>query len=297
MTIADSTERNPRQGDPLEQAVTLSVVLTAHNRRELTLSALRALRAAMPERVKASIFLTDDGSTDGTADAVRAEFPDAQIIVGDGNLYWNQGMLTAWKAAAAATQPDFFLWLNDDLAMNETALADMLACHAQAKAHHGEKVIIVGKTVSPSSGADTYGGFNVKEGLSRLHFRRLRSDETIAKTMNGNLVLLPARVQNDLGLLSENYRHTFGDIDYGLRATEAGYTIVQMGKPVGFQEYNEAQKRKLSKLTVANWRFILLHPKGVPWREWLYFCRRHGGPIWPLNFAVRYAKLIAANFR
>lgn len=296
MTIAGST-RDVERSEPIAQAVTLSVVMTAHNRRELTLSALRALRAATPPGVSTNIFLTDDGSTDGTGDAVRAEFPEAHIIVGDGNLYWNQGMLAAWKAATAKTQPDFFLWLNDDLAVTADALTDMLSCHAQAKARHGEKVIIVGKTVSPSSGADTYGGFNVKEGLSRLHFRRLRNDETIAKTMNGNLVLLPAKVRDDLGLLSEHYRHTFGDIDYGLRATEAGYTIVQMPNPVGFQEYNEAQKQKLSKLTLANWRFILLHPKGVPWREWLYFCRRHGGPVWPLNFAVRYAKLVAANFR
>lgn len=274
----------------------IAVLVTAHNRRELTMAALRALEAACPPEVQLTVFLTDDGSTDGTADAVRTEFPQAHIIHGDGNLYWNRGMLSSWKAAAATPQ-DFFLWLNDDLAVNQQALRNMLACRAEAEARYGEKVIVIGKTVSPSTGAVTYGGFGVKPGLSRLHFQRLEKGETLAMTMNVNLVLIPARAVDDVGLLDGRFTHTFGDIDYGLRTSDAGYTLVEMSEPVGFQEYNEAQRQKLSRLDRTNWRFILLHPKGLPWREWLHFCRQHGGAIWPVNFAVRYLKLIAAGLR
>ena len=31
--------------------------------------------------------------------------------------------------------------------------------------------------------------------------------------------------------------------------------------------------------------------KGLPFRSWLHFTRRHGGLLWPLFFAWPYAKL------
>ena len=276
--------------------VKLSVLLTSHNRRELTLEALRALHAAVPPHAVAEVFLTDDGSTDGTSEAVASEFPDVRIIKGDGNLYWNRGMLAAWQAATE-TQQDFFVWLNDDLAMAPDVLGRMLSAYDNARARLGEKVVIVGKTVSPTTQTVTYGAFGIGEGISRLRFRRLRAGEATGRTMNGNLVLLPARLKDDVGLLDSRFTHSFGDIDYGLRASDAGYTLIEMETPVGFQEYNVAWERKLSSITSENWRFILFHPKGLPWREWLHFCRRHGGPIWPVNFFVRYLKLVMANYR
>jgi GT2 family glycosyltransferase len=296
MTVRDETDGASKAAAVAPVPVTLSVILTSHNRRELTLAALRSLRVATPAHVTTKIVLMDDGSSDGTGAAVAAEFPEVTVLRGSGDLFWNRGMLAAWSEAVK-TQQDFFLWLNDDLAMNPTALGEMLDHHARMRAVHGEKIVIVGKTVSPSTQAVTYGGFCVNEGISKLSFRRMRDDEPVARTMNGNLVLLPARARDDIGLLSERYTHTFGDIDYGLRATEAGYKILQAPNPVGFQEYNVEYKRKISTLSRANWRFILLHPKGLPWREWLYFCRRHGGMLWPVNFVTRYAKLIVAGYK
>lgn len=296
MSVKDEIDGDASPAAIAPEPVTLSVILTSHNRRELTLAALRSLRVATPAPVTTKVVLMDDGSSDGTGEAVAAEFPEVTVLRGSGNLFWNQGMLAAWREAVK-TEQDFFLWLNDDLAMNPSALAGMLEHYARMRAIHGDKIVIVGKTVSPSTQAVTYGGFCVNDGLSKLSFRRMREDEPIARTMNGNLVLLPARARDDIGLLSERYTHTFGDIDYGLRATEAGYKIFQAPNPVGFQEYNVEAKKKIATLNRANWRFILLHPKGLPWREWLYFCRRHGGMLWPVNFVGRYAKLIVASYR
>lgn len=37
------------------------------------------------------------------------------------------------------------------------------------------------------------------------------------------------------------------------------------------------------------------HRKGLPWRSWLIFTRRHTGVMWPLYFAWPYAKLLVVS--
>jgi len=42
-------------------------------------------------------------------------------------------------------------------------------------------------------------------------------------TINGNCVLVPAQIANELGALESAYAHGMGDIDYGLRAKQRNY--------------------------------------------------------------------------
>ena len=65
---------------------------TCHNRRELT---LRALRTVVDQTLSAAchlhICVVDDGSTDRTAECVRAVFPDVVLLRGTSDLYWASG--------------------------------------------------------------------------------------------------------------------------------------------------------------------------------------------------------------
>ena len=80
---------------------TIAVLLTVHNRKAKTLECLQRLYAQQPlEGYQVNVYLTDDGCTDGTPEAVRQQFPQVHIIHGDGNLFWNRGMYTAWQEAA-----------------------------------------------------------------------------------------------------------------------------------------------------------------------------------------------------
>lgn len=71
----------------------IAVLLTVFNRKEQTLLCLQRLQdQPSPEEFKIVTYLTNDGCTDGTPEAVRREFPDVHIINGDGNLFWNRGI-------------------------------------------------------------------------------------------------------------------------------------------------------------------------------------------------------------
>ncbi|SHG88111.1 Glycosyltransferase, GT2 family [Kaistia soli DSM 19436] len=274
-------------------SVKLVVLMTCFNRRALTLAALEAFFvAARTADLEAEVVLVDDASTDGTAAAVAAAMPKVRIETGTGSLFWNGGMRRAWETARTLPH-DYVLWLNDDVHLEPDSLVRLLAFQKEQEAQRGPRVISVGKLLDPATGALTYGGYRIAPGLSRLRFVRLPAGTIECDTMNGNCVLIPAIAEAEVGISSPHFTHAVGDIDYGLRAREKGYAILECPEPVARLEKNADYVKKTAALTLSNWRFILFHPKGVPVREWYHFCRAYGGPFWPVNFGVRYLKMIA----
>jgi GT2 family glycosyltransferase len=69
----------------------VAAIVPVYNRRETTLQALRSLSRIDRTGVDFRIFIVDDGSTDGTAQAIEKEFPDVVIVHGDGNLHYAAG--------------------------------------------------------------------------------------------------------------------------------------------------------------------------------------------------------------
>jgi GT2 family glycosyltransferase len=268
----------------------IAVLATCFNRKDMTLAGLAAMRSAMGG-LDYRVFLVDDGSTDGTGAAVAAAHPEVKVIRGDGSLFWNGGMRKAWLSAIPDA-PDYYLWWNDDLAMVPDSIAELMAFQKAKEAEHGPKVIVIGKVADPQSGAVTYGGYVRPPGISRLRFLRAPEGGGPCDTMNGNCVLIPARAVQDVGVHSDRFTHSSGDVDYGLRAREAGYKLFQSPHVVGYTPYNAAIHAKRARLTWSTRRFILHDPKGIPVKEWLYFCRMHGGLIWPVNFIYRYIKIL-----
>lgn len=76
-------------------------------------------------KYRVDVYLTNDGCTDGTPEAIALQYPKVYIINGDGNLFWNRGMYTAWQEAAKKDY-DFYIWLNDDTILLPNALRILL---------------------------------------------------------------------------------------------------------------------------------------------------------------------------
>lgn len=250
---------------------TIAVLITVHNRKDKTLECLQLLYAQLPmDGYQVDVYLTDDGCTDGTPEAVKKQFPKVYIIHGDGNLFWNRGMYTAWKEAAKKDY-DFYLWLNDDTFVYSNMLSTLLQS-SQDKDH---QAIIVGATQSVDHRQATYGGrlFNGKipEPNGKLipihHF-------------NGNIVLIPKPVFQKIGNLDYYFTHSKGDFDYGLRAGKAGIEMFQTGIFLGECELHESLDKWCNPEIPFKQRWKMLHrPNGMPPRETFYFERRHLGII------------------
>ncbi|MDR3742413.1 MAG: glycosyltransferase family 2 protein [Terracidiphilus sp.] len=276
----------------------IAVLMTSFNRREFTLRALRRLFAQRGvDDVRVTVFLVEDGCTDGTGDAVCAEFTDVRVLHGDGSLYWNRGMRMAF-AAALDEGYDAYLLLNDDTMLGEDALRRLVDVSEAQKAA-GVTAIVVGSTRSPETGALSYGGICLRRrGLSvTLEKIAPSAEDAIAcDTMNGNIVLIPAAIAKTVGNLEERFHHHFGDLDYGLRAGRAGFAVVVAPGYLGECGTNSARGTwRDARLPLKKRWKNLQSPKGQPLAQWVLFTRRHYGWRWPLYACSPYVKTIVSS--
>ena len=238
-----------------------AVLLTVYNRKEVTLQGLRSLHKAIAylgEGYSFDIFMTDDGCTDGTVEAVAKEFPRVKNIQGNGNLYWSGGMRKSWQAAIdSGIYYDYFLWYNDDSDLFKDSL---LTLYGEMAAYNIPCIIS--------------GAFCDKEG--RASYGGKRMDRTVIipngknqeiKLMNGNLVLIPHSVYETLGTIDVHYKHGFGDYDYGLRAHKAGIKVFLTSKFVGETDrHDEIIPPYFSKKNPLVKRWSILHdPRNSPY--------------------------------
>lgn len=189
----------------------VAVLLTCHNRKDKTLACLASFyNAIKPKKYLFEIFLVDDGSTDGTYNTISQKFPKVNVIIGTGNLFWNRGMHLAWKTALNKDNYDFYMWLNDDTLINESALVVLL----QTSFQKGDESIIVGTTsATDNKEQTTYGGYINSKGLITPTNIPIECDY-----FNGNIVLIPNAVYKKVGTNDYFFRHALGDFDYALRA-------------------------------------------------------------------------------
>lgn len=265
----------------------IAVLMTCYNRRDITLECLHCLYAQkLPEGVRLDVYLVDDGCTDGTGDAVHAEYSDVHVLKGDGNLYWCGGTRFAWNEAAKGDY-DAYIWLNDDTMLLHGALNTLLATACRCCDKEVREAIIVGSCRDPETGQHTYGGRVNRRRRSRLSKRPIPPADQMQRcdTMNGNLVLVPREVFNLLGNLSPDYTHTFGDGDYGMRARRSG---VALWVAPGYLAECAANTRvplwtDPDVPLKERWRDIC-GPRGLPPKQWYVYVKRHTGMAWPVYF-------------
>ncbi len=118
----------------------LTVIVVSYNTRALTLACLRTLLAAT-HAARVHVVVYDNASSDGSAEAVAAEFPQVELIAGPENL----GFARANNIVAAAARTEWLLLLNPDTEVHEGAI-DALLAFSQARPEAG---ITGGRTVFP----------------------------------------------------------------------------------------------------------------------------------------------------
>lgn len=263
----------------------LAACLTSHNRRLCTLRSLTAFfdSAAMCPDLDAQVFLADASSSDGTAEHVTVQFPQAKVIAVPNTFYWSMGMRRAMIEAMRGPA-DLLLWLNDDTYLVPSAIQRLVNFIPGTR----DPAIVVGAT-EDNSGRRTYGGFRRQWHWGRLRLlpvpidsRPLRCD-----TMNGNVVLLNRAAVDAVGHIDARFVHGLGDLDYGLRASAAGVPIKQLAGAAGICEANAGTAACTRRGVLTSLKQIN-QPKALPWRPWLTYTRRHGGIAWPVDFVAPY---------
>lgn len=239
---------------------TVAILMTVFNHREKALRCLETVFSqadGLSDRYTVTVYLNDDGSTDGLYEAVAERFPTVRLTRSN-DLYWCRGLRRAW-AEASADHPDFYLWLDFDTILHDGSLFALLDNSTFLR----HKAIVAGSINGPE-GRLMYGG--------RTRGKRLIApDSTIpvpCDMFDGNLVLVPRDVYEKLGFIDERYRQSLGDYDYGIRASNAGIArVIAPGVLADcqrrllvpeWQDHNRTLRQRMQSLN---------SPKGRPYVE------------------------------
>ena len=194
-------------------------VIPVHNRRTITLACLDHLRC---DGVLswADIIVVDDGSSDGTSAAVRADFPAVRLLTGDGNLWWTGATARGMQAAFAAGAEAIF-WLNDDCMPHPGACIHLLNTMRATGA------AVSGVCLLPPDGPVVYGGLR-RAGIGlALLTAYPDSAPTACDAACGNFVCLPRALVAAVGWPdARGLPHAHGDTDYLLRASARGFRVL-----------------------------------------------------------------------
>lgn len=272
----------------------IAVIMTCFNRKEKTLKCIESLSGNSKHIVQ--IHMVDDGSTDGTGEAVKCKFPQVDIIPSRGNLFWNRGMYLAFTKAVEIGY-DFYLWVNDDVDFKPGCVDGLVNAYEELS-QNKKDCIVVGPTLDSSRTINTYGGFGPKKSIKPFESERIYFGKDYKRCLifHGNCVLIPQAVVDKIGVNDPYYQHGYGDADYSLMAAKAGCDCWLANFPVGICDRHDESFVFMDCRRPIAARLKNLHSRvNKPIRDEMHFCKKFYGVWWPYKCFSADVKIIVTG--
>lgn len=271
----------------------VAVLLTCHNRKEKTLACLDSFHAAYKQKgYSFDIYLVDDGSNDGTGDAIKQWYPQIYYIEGNGHLFWAGGMRLAWRTALKRKKYYAFLLLNDDVVLFEDFLDNLLKTDEFSFNKNGRKGIYSGATIDNRTNKITYGGEKITTNHFIVQNRLLNPNEHPQECdlTNANVLWISKEVVDEIGIFDDVYTHGIADFDYSLRAVKKGIPVYLAPNIGGICIFDHDRNWKSNDTSLKERMLFLKSPKGLAYKEYLYYIRKHFPLYLPYSFITLWLK-------
>ena len=284
-----------------------AVLLTCFNRKAKTTECLRRMVSCAKEYnnshediIRLTVFMTDDGCTDGTAGAVRdviGSDVETNIIQGDGKRYWAGGMRMAWsEAISSGKRWDFYLLLNDDTIVMDNVFDELLDAHRHAMRHYSRGGIYSGITCDTDDHSIiTYGG-DIFNSAAQATSRRVSptGEPQMVDMFNANILLVTAEVVDEIGIFPDCYTHSCADNDYCMMAKRNNIPTLVTANVCGIckddHKTNEEECQALMRMTMKERIEYTRNPLHSD-KDYLNFVRRNMPRKYIVSWIMRKIRL------
>jgi GT2 family glycosyltransferase len=251
--------------------IDVSIVILNYNTREHLRTCLNALLAegsiaASGGPLQAEVFVVDNASHDGSAEMVEAEFTWVRLI----RSPRNGGYAFGNNQALRLVRGEAVLILNPDTLLppgSLAALAQMLRCHPEAGIV-GPKLVrpdgsmhLACRRSFPTPAVAFYrmAGlsrvFAASERFGRYNLTYVDPDVSIeVDAVCGACMLVRGAVIERIGLLDEQFFMYGEDLDWCLRAREAGWTVRYEPSIVVQHQHGAASRQRAFRTNVYFFR-------------------------------------------
>jgi len=207
------------------EAPTVAVVIPTWNRRDDLLTCLESIEAMGYPQLH--VIVVDNGSTDGTAEAVRVNFPKAELIRSEENLGFAAGCNLGLRRVLQLTA-EYVLLLNNDVIV----ASDMMERLVEAALTHPE-VGLFGPSVWYHDEPHRLWSAGYRCRPVTLSDQPPQGNPEGAEpyfvdTLYGCGLLIRREVLETVGLLDERFFMYYEDKDLCLRARAAGWKLLMV---------------------------------------------------------------------
>jgi GT2 family glycosyltransferase len=255
----------------VDGGIEVAILLLTCEQRDLTLRCLESLGRGLGAGHR--VWLWDNGSTDGTRQAVAERFPEV-CLAGDGvNLGVASGRNALARLALEEDRPDFLFFLDNDMTVEPDFLPALLApftgdarlAQTTGKIRQLEQPERLygagGCGVDFTTGATDHVGWGELDGGQH--------DTPCPCLPSGGLMMVRSAIFEELGGFDPLF-DPYGpeDLDFGLRARAAGYHALYVPTAV---VYHPASPGRTFAGGARSWAYLVNRV-----RQWLRFLHRHG---------------------
>jgi GT2 family glycosyltransferase len=271
-------------GSPASGRPHVAIVVLSWNGRDDTLGCLASLREVEHEPL--DVIVVDNGSTDGTAEAVREGFPEVELVRSEENLGFAGGNDLGIQHALGRGA-DHVLVLNNDVEVEPgfvSALVEEAGGRPDAGALCSKILYFEPRDRIWFAGAS----FDPRRGYGRHVRYRERDDPAEAEPWEtdracGAAMLVPRAVLEQVGDFDPELFFYAEDTDWSLRA-----------RAVGRHHWVVPRSRIYHKVSVTSGGENMPTPLYYGTRNTLVVCERHA-PLGRLGTWRRRALVVAAN--
>lgn len=198
------------------------VLVPIHNRREMTMKFMDSF--ANQSYRDYQMVIVDDGSTDGSSQAILEKYPNTIIIYGNGNLWWTGAMRKGIEyILSEAKKDDYILAINDDVVVKENYIEELVLI---SKMNNNA---IVGSMYRDFENNEIIYDSGVKIDWKRYVYLQIspkeQSDIEEVDTLATRGTIIPIQIFKNIGSFEKKLRHYAADYEYFLRAKKLGYKL------------------------------------------------------------------------